>query len=744
MATSTSYILLLLCFVCALIALLQVAVSLSNGIDLDRPSITHTLGKRQTVVETSTYTASAFTVKGSTYVIPERTVTYGSPPSTITYPLSTKTITQETVTYSAHTDTEGYSIITAGGSTRKQYFGVYVSDGVTSTVLWEATTTDDAYLDATMSAASLSGEDNISASDNLGVQATSSQTRALDQSLNITTISTETSFTTQQTGSAFKGSYLDPNIPSYNVQEDVPAVSTSTKDSFTWLEATTTSDSFNLPWYSSTHSSTISTSSVSAYLSTTVPAVVSSHSPITHSMHTSPPATTVVPVAIPETVRIVKGHYTTPRYYLATYLPSLLFILLKVLWSVVFASAILQEPFHQMTSTRGARPATSILAGFLRPAIGLKSMLSPAILVGMIITILTTALAPIAADSMSIRGTAKCSTQGQTRACLPTWSLDMICVRLLQALLAVTSLCLVAFLMLSFRRRATFLNDPSSIATVTSLLKDKEFIAEIRSLPPVATDRELRRSLSGNRYALGFSRSATGRETYGIIKTNNHHMPNLTACHAHKPRTRASTSFRRDVPVLLAVLILLGLIVGYWFDGNKDPFNDFFNSNGFGPRFLMSALATILDYLFKRLEREVRVMTPWRTILDTTKSDWQKSRALKQGLPGTCYTSLPVSVWSGQWFAALVSGVAILGDILVVVIVGVPFSDTELYIAFRISLWMSISILGLMGVTVITISLWWRGANPKIELPDTILRIAQLVLTQQAPEIRERVSLLDD
>ena len=63
-----------------------------------------------------------------------------------------------------------------------------------------------------------------------------------------------------------------------------------------------------------------------------------------------------------------------------------------------------------------------------------------------------------------------------------------------------------------------------------------------------------------------------------------------------------------DILALLFTLALLGIITAYYLDQASDPFNNFFNSNTFGPRITLSLSATLLDAHWKNVEREVRVL----------------------------------------------------------------------------------------------------------------------------------------
>ena len=366
-------------------------------------------------------------------------------------------------------------------------------------------------------------------------------------------------------------------------------------------------------------------------------------------------------------------------------------------------------------------------------------------LIASLTTLLAAMFAPLAAESMAIRGTAKCLAEdGVTIAsCLPVWTLDMICVRLLQALLAIIFVPIMAHFLLSLRSRNTSIySDPSSINKITSLLGNRAFVNEIRIIPQHITQKDIRTMLAGNRYELcSFPSSNSGDphgQAYGIVRTDNPNLPLYSppSPPAFNPSTlpsdRGTQTLKALLPpitVVLFALTLFALILAYSLDYAHDPFNNFFSRNAFGPRFILSSLATILTHLFQRVEREVRVCMPsamlhqLSTAAESEQAEVRAQRMMARGLPLTPYTSLPLSLLKSprQPLLALLAFVAVLGDMLIIAVAGVPYSDAEIYAAYKWSLWLSISILACMMVAGVVAGLWqWRRRDGG-DVPDTLL-----------------------
>jgi hypothetical protein len=458
------------------------------------------------------------------------------------------------------------------------------------------------------------------------------------------------------------------------------------------------------------------------------------------------PSSTVAPIlALPDAEKIVKGDYSTARYYVATYLPSFLVIILKILWSQVFASSKLMEPFRRLSDRSGTPASASLLTDYLSSSlsassvVGLLGSRSLTTLLATFSVACTLVLAPLASESMSIRGSAKCvADDGTSRTCAPVWELNMTCIRVLQALLALLFVLILGYTLLSLRRRTTGVHrDPSSIVAIADMATDPAFVAELSAS----------------------IQSASGHsQDYEIVKLNNFQHPysyQHTRSSTEEPASfaqRHRTVLIHDIPLLILILLILSFVLTYALDYRSDSFNRFFNSNTFGPRFVLSSLATLLDNRFKRLEREVRILTPWRALRSLSRED--RSLATKddvgnkhsaemttsRGLPLTCYTSFPMAVWRNELFLAAVSIVAVLGDVLIIAVVGVPFSDAEIYEAYQASVWLSVAILGLMAVVSLAVMVFWRrgcrGIARDRPMPDTVLEVARRVVEAELGERR--------
>ena len=94
-------------------------------------------------------------------------------------------------------------------------------------------------------------------------------------------------------------------------------------------------------------------------------------------------------------------------------------------------------------------------------------------------------------------------------------------------------------------------------------------------------------------------------------------------------------------------------------------------------------------------------------------------------ISGTPIDRLPFALWRGEWFHALIAFTAILSDVLIISIAGVPYSSAQIWDAFLASAYLSLAILGWMMLAMVGIFVW-RKKVATLKLPsepDTLLSI---------------------
>ena len=480
--------------------------------------------------------------------------------------------------------------------------------------------------------------------------------------------------------------------------------------------------------------------------------------------------------------------FTEMDYFTASYLPVLAAVLLKSIWAMVFTSLKMMEPFYHLARPEGATAKDTLLADFLSTGYSINHIKH--VFSGHWVMLASTfaylgfaILAPLAGEASTVVATAYCTTpEGSQQPCTPVWVLNYSFVRGLEAVLCFIAFLIVVIIFLSWTRKSGIFANPSSLATMASLLSHEETLNDLRQLDQSSSDDQLAHALYNNHYTLASYEvdPSSSSYRYGICKTSssstsnpytldrfrnfstqsqthysalqnpsasNYSLPiSFPSSMAVYPKTSPITTSTstsafslpkrtiRDIIFLLFLFGLLGVVIAYYFDGSSSGFNDFFNSHTFGPRFILTSAAVMIDFHFKTLEREVRILVPYKN-LGARMAKPKNSVLLNIG--GTAWENFPKALYRGEWFHALIAGTAVLSDFLIVAVAGVPYSTAQVWQAFLASAYVSMGILGVMILSVFGV-FWWRAGIRKLKMPrepDTLLSV-WMMLCDEGNKVR--------
>lgn len=162
--------------------------------------------------------------------------------------------------------------------------------------------------------------------------------------------------------------------------------------------------------------------------------------------------------------------------------------------------------------------------------------------------------------------------------------------------------------------KAGLLGRPNSIAAVASLMRHPRVRADMSELPVNASAQDMQRLMAGKRYRLGHYNYANELVEYGIYLCSGEiYGPQYGDGRQHQYASvdgslNRKGSRARGVQLNLWVLAVclvdtLGVILLYHPDVSDSSFNRFFNSNTFGPRFVLTQPATIIASVWKSVEQ---------------------------------------------------------------------------------------------------------------------------------------------
>jgi hypothetical protein len=232
------------------------------------------------------------------------------------------------------------------------------------------------------------------------------------------------------------------------------------------------------------------------------------------------------------------------HYVLATYLGTVVAVILKLTWSLVFSGLKLLEPFHQLSKPDGATAKESLMADYLSASYGLSHVRHIfsghwAMLFSTVTCILVGLLSPLSSELVSIIATQLCDTaSGKAMQCGAVWVINTATARVLQAVLFVTTISLLLVVIFNLHRKSGVFSNPSSIATIASLLSHESTRQDLAAINQASMEKETLAFFEHKRYRLTSWTDTHNESHYGIVNINN---PTTPGKHAFGNQSESQT-----------------------------------------------------------------------------------------------------------------------------------------------------------------------------------------------------------
>ena len=319
--------------------------------------------------------------------------------------------------------------------------------------------------------------------------------------------------------------------------------------------------------------------------------------------------------------QVVSWAEETASVFIANYLPVLLAVLLQILWTAVYANIKMIEPFIHLGSTNGSQADESLFSYFLSSSLDLSSI--KGILKGRWLLLWTSLtymvvqiIGPISSELLFLDSDYDCSNRDDRDVMHPCWPPQIAAnpsvLRTLQALLSFAAIMTMSILVMLWFSNTAVSENPSSLAAIAQLSKHATVRADFRAVDPDADKNEIRTHFKHKRYRLDRYRNAENEWEYGIVphSVGNESVPFLAPnvdvqepwAGQQKTKTRVWDVVMDSVFTAI-LLTILGVVVAYYKEAGDTSFNRFFNSNQFGPRFVMTAVGAVIASNWRRLER---------------------------------------------------------------------------------------------------------------------------------------------
>ncbi|KAK5698206.1 hypothetical protein LTR97_007167 [Elasticomyces elasticus] len=431
-------------------------------------------------------------------------------------------------------------------------------------------------------------------------------------------------------------------------------------------------------------------------------------------------------------VAYIAHHYTPLQTFFGTYMTILLAVIYRMIWTVVNNNFSLIEPFRQLNENSGALAERALFSFYQMqsnllgpfPALLKRRWLLATVSTAYLVACLMPALS---SEAIYVETDWGCEHPMEGKnPCDPRMTVDVVVVRVLQGLLAFAAFILLLMVAVLLLTRTGLPANPSSIATIASMMRNPALLDDLNEIPPDADAKHMRQALTGRRYKLDTFKTATGEIGYGIVPA----YANGQEGHMHTPgyapvsgTTRGSHAHRfRILDFVLAFVVLgsFGVVLAYYLDGKPDGFNNFFSSNTFGPRFILTGAATIVASLWKGVEQSALIVGPYKQLAH--RPSYAKSTILFT--PHNTPFLATISALLNRYFLiAIITFTTLTAEALNIVVSGVPYATGQTWMQFLVSIYMSMSILGFM-IIVSAVVIMMRIREPKMpRKPDHIAAV---------------------
>ncbi|KAK4209407.1 hypothetical protein QBC37DRAFT_324031 [Rhypophila decipiens] len=440
-------------------------------------------------------------------------------------------------------------------------------------------------------------------------------------------------------------------------------------------------------------------------------------------------------------------HPMTPQeYYLISFLPVFLAIVLSILAQMISSSIRMLLPFHMMTRPGGvsAQDSIAMSTGGLEGNINSIRLLfkfgDPVSFMGDLLVLLSAAITSLSGEAVGIKLEGSC-TNDSFQGCFMSIAVFKEPSRALEGLLGAMLVVLLAMLFLLNKWKTGIASNPTSIAAMAALIPDltlRRLLDEKLKVggsysdhPRFLRQREVQDRLDGHLFCLGYFRNrdekdGTDLEEYGITTVKQTAWPSAPSdlpLHTFKPSERNLTGLSKaktfalysvSQPTLdniistLGMLLISGLIVLVTYYNMTSPspptrFEAFMSSQGFGVEALFTSFGVVLSWFWDYYYAKTVMLLPYRLLQVSSTST----------APISSVTGFPFSVARGEVYpSAAVGFAAILSKFTPTILSTVPFSPAQTWTMHLVCTWSLVACLGFMGIVVLYGLVATRGGYP--------------------------------
>ncbi|KAJ8064719.1 hypothetical protein OCU04_007038 [Sclerotinia nivalis] len=391
---------------------------------------------------------------------------------------------------------------------------------------------------------------------------------------------------------------------------------------------------------------------------------------------------------------------TYRQYLIASFLPLFLAIFYAIPWRILENTVRYMEPFYQLRPFSHSTESEAIHLDYESPSIFIIPFRSISrkrftVFVTSLISIIMLVVAPLASQVMVVVESNYCLGTGL--AICDSWGIYPNFARILEGLLGSIALLVLFLIIAGLRRNTGVYSEPLSLVGLAVMYRETPL--SFKAINDSQASLQERRSRI----------PAQGYTSLLTVETDMNRTTPDSALLRSKRRDGSKKTFSSKVWDGIKIRLIhigglcllcgiLGVVAVYYQEDANTGFNRFMNSQGFGVRFLMTALGTGTNLLWSRIDEDLRKMDPYHQLLHGNAKPQNSILAPVHMSP---YTALIPSLRRKHYLVSWISFCSILSEFLPITLANIPYSNTETRLVLLTCFYLAMGILSLMIIGVI-------------------------------------------
>ncbi|KAI5819333.1 hypothetical protein BZA77DRAFT_305147 [Pyronema omphalodes] len=430
-------------------------------------------------------------------------------------------------------------------------------------------------------------------------------------------------------------------------------------------------------------------------------------------------------------------------FFSGQYLPTIIAVLLSMLWKVIDTDIKRIEPFYQLSDPLGttSEALTKNLLfdnAYFIPFQAARRRQWIVLLSAIVYNPLLALMQFLSTSAISIRVEKKCDPFATHRTCGdPFLASNKVMAKVFQGVVVAIILAILSIIYLQAKRKSLLYAEPWSLLGLATLAADWQAMKESFGKIDLAdSEEEFNRKIAvqGCRYRLVHSKYRENDHLGIEVAVNPFEKAETEDIPLNPPRSKTALARvvkKVDRPLMVSNMFLFGftmflmgtlVLVTVYRYTHKKAFEEFMSTEKLGVKVFFLILGVTIRCGWEPIEREVRFLEVFRSLALRHQPVSVLLRDDTRSFP--IYSEIK-AVIQGRPFIAFICFVGTLIECLIVALTGVPFSSSQTWEMANVSMFLSIVILAIVILAVVTVAI--RRRRISNSMPRTPYTLAMTI-----------------